>query len=94
MEEINQGKPDPAMTERPHLFVTGGRRLALWRKLRGMWKDRTLNPGEELENTRNERDRNLSSCNGSGLTPSTARDGPTQPGSSGVSVLASPPLRK
>lgn len=59
MEEITQKNQEPASTKRPHLFVTGEARLALWRKLRGMWKDRKINPIEELERIRDEWDRNL-----------------------------------
>ena len=58
MEEIPQEHQD-IRTKRPHLFVTGEARLALWRKLRGMWKDRKVNPIEELERLREEWDRNL-----------------------------------
>jgi hypothetical protein len=59
MEEITQKNQEHASTKRPHLFVTGEARLALWRKLRGMWKDRKINPAEELERIRDEWDRNL-----------------------------------
>jgi hypothetical protein len=59
MEEITQGNHEHARTKRPHLFVTGEARLALWRKLRGMWKDRPSNPIEELEQIRDEWDRPL-----------------------------------
>ena len=59
MEEITQGSPEHARTKRPNRFVTGEARLALWRKLRGMWKDRNVNPIEELEKIRDEWERNL-----------------------------------
>jgi hypothetical protein len=59
MEESTQGNQDHALTKRPHLFVTGAARLAMWRKLRGMWKDRKPNPIEELDQIRDEWDRDL-----------------------------------
>jgi hypothetical protein len=58
MDENTQGTQD-ALTKRRHPFVTGEARLTLWRKLRGMWKDRQPNPIEELEKIRDEWDRDI-----------------------------------
>jgi hypothetical protein len=59
MEESIQGNPDHAMTKRPHLFVTGEARLAMWCKLRGIRQGRKPNPIEELDKIRDAWDRDL-----------------------------------
>jgi hypothetical protein len=59
MEETTSADKEYGKAKRSHLFITGEARLAMWRKLRGMWKDRQPNPIEELEKIRAEWDRDI-----------------------------------
>jgi hypothetical protein len=44
-------------TLRPSLLLTPEERLKLWQRFKGMWKNRTPDPLEELEKIRKEWDR-------------------------------------
>ena len=59
MEKTTQADQEDAKAKRSHMFVTGEARLAMWRKLRGMWKGRQSNPIEELEKIRDEWERDI-----------------------------------
>ena len=50
----------PQDTPTPSPLLTPEERLKLWQRFKGMWKDRTSDPIEELEMMRQEWDRELS----------------------------------